>query len=198
MPSPTCERYTLGCEDIFTFWHSHKGSVIALQSAATVSFTCSTLCFYIKAWVHYLHHKKTPLTICQTADLQCMLEFPLSHSFPLSLLSELQITAFFWRSGFALQTSSWRLSQAVFWSEGLRWTPWKNWLETRQNEANRDSQTSARAESLTPHWCQWHVRNPVHTREEDPLNFGTKDYSTSHTAVQEAGVCSTSHLPLIE
>lgn len=80
--------------------------------------------------------KKAPLTICQTVDLQCMLEFPLSHSFPLSSLSELQITTLFWRSGFALETSSWRLSQIKLFPEVMAWDehPWKNCLETEMRQ----------------------------------------------------------------
>lgn len=70
-------------------------------------------------------------------------------------------------------------------------------LAANWNEPNTDPHADARAESIAPCWCRWQVKNPVHTREEDPLHFGTKDWSTSHAAVQEADVYSTSNLSII-
>lgn len=62
-------------------------------------------------------------------------------------------------------------------------------LAANWNEPNTDLYADARTESITPCWCcWWQVRNPVHTRQDDPLHVDTTDKSTSHAAVQEVGL----------
>lgn len=71
------------------------------------------MCCYIKTWGALSSPRKALLTICQTAD-RAMVQVHImnSHSFPLSLLSELKIDILALEVWFcSLETSSWRLSQ---------------------------------------------------------------------------------------
>lgn len=75
----------------------------------SVSFTCSTLCCYIKTLVQYVVQEKLPWPFVKPSVH--VHEFPLSHSSPFSLLSELKIIALFERPGSALEASLYRLRQ---------------------------------------------------------------------------------------
>lgn len=125
---------------------------LLLCSAATVNFTCSTMCCCIKAGcIMFLPEKLHWPFVKQWTSSACSSWIPTFPFLPLELVigvTNHSLVIEVWLC--SLETSSWRLSQISscgMWSYGLRSTPWKNWLQTEMSQIQILSHTPERKAS---------------------------------------------------
>lgn len=175
-----CQSLTCEC-----YLHSDiHGLFVDLQSANIVSSTCGVAILKHRGIIFSKKNITDHLSNCGPAAH--VLEFP----FPPLLPFELVIRAFSWRSGFAFETSSCQLRYEAVLSKVKAWEVHRG-KHAHWNEPNTDPNADARAESLTPCWRWWQVMNPVHSREEEPLLFGTKGFE--HFTCSRAGSRCVQH-----